>query len=148
MSKDLFVPGVPVAKARPRMTRKGHTYTPKKTEDAERMIRNAWVESNGENPVSYPLKVEIKFVYEIPKSWPKWKRAQVGSGLPKVSRPDTDNLVKTVLDALNSVAYEDDSFIYNMTATKIYSDTEEAGTYVRMYPWDGEKKDEHAWYWE
>ena len=36
---DLTIPGVPVAKGRPRTTRTGHVFTPAKTRVAEKALR-------------------------------------------------------------------------------------------------------------
>jgi len=44
------------------------------------------------------------------------------SPLHKTSRPDLDNYIKLVFDALNKVYYLDDSQITNIIATKQYSD--------------------------
>jgi Holliday junction resolvase RusA-like endonuclease len=56
----------------------------------------------------------------IPKSTPK-KRLQELILSPHVKRGDLDNLVKALADALNGVAYEDDSQIYSLKAKKLYS---------------------------
>jgi Holliday junction resolvase RusA-like endonuclease len=39
-----------------------------------------------------------------------------------VYKPDTDNLAKFVLDALNGTYYKDDSQIYSLTIEKCYAD--------------------------
>lgn len=149
-SKELFIPGVPVAKARPRVMRNGYAYTPKKTEDAEKTIRAAWNRKYGEETLRGPLKVSITFFYKAPKSWPKWKQRQVERyQLPKVSKPDTDNLAKTVLDALNGVAYKDDSAVCEMFARKMYTHDGAAGTQVVIASkYDSEQDaDGNRWYW-
>jgi Holliday junction resolvase RusA-like endonuclease len=38
-------------------------------------------------------------------------------------KPDADNIMKAIADALNGIAYKDDSQIVNVTITKWYSDT-------------------------
>lgn len=38
-----------------------------------------------------------------------------------IIKPDTDNIIKAVLDALNGLAYEDDSEVVSVTAKKYYS---------------------------
>ena len=47
---------------------------------------------------------------------------QAGTILPS-RKPDIDNVLKVVLDALNGVAYKDDSRVVAVTARKIYSHT-------------------------
>lgn len=143
--REVFIPGEPVAKARPRVTiskytNKPHAFTPKKTEQAERAIRNAWIAKHGRDPVTGPLSIRITFLYEVPKSWPKWKRDQAERyTLPKITRPDTDNLVKTVMDALNGIAYKDDSVVYEILARKKYAPAGENGTQVIIMSFDDEQ---------
>ena len=38
----VFVPHKPVPKGRPRMTRRGRVFTPKRTSDAETLVAEAW----------------------------------------------------------------------------------------------------------
>jgi Holliday junction resolvase RusA-like endonuclease len=47
---------------------------------------------------------------------------QAGSVLPS-RKPDIDNVLKIVLDALNGVAYKDDSRVVSVSGRKIYSMT-------------------------
>jgi hypothetical protein len=54
------VEGEPMVKARPRVTRSGHTYTPKTTVDAERRVREAF-EVTGCEPFSNAVGVELAF---------------------------------------------------------------------------------------
>jgi Holliday junction resolvase RusA-like endonuclease len=37
-------------------------------------------------------------------------------------RPDLDNVIKSILDALNGVAYSDDSAVISVTAEKRYAE--------------------------
>lgn len=39
-----------------------------------------------------------------------------------IKKPDLDNMAKSVLDALNGLAYIDDSQIYSLTLFKTYSE--------------------------
>jgi Holliday junction resolvase RusA-like endonuclease len=89
--RRLVMPGNPVAKGRPRCGKQG-AYTPQKTRDAEELIGWCWKDVHGANPVSGLVRVYLTFV-EGPG-----QRAQ-----------DIDNLTKLVLDALNGVAWEDDT---------------------------------------
>lgn len=59
----------------------------------------------------------------IPKSKSKaWKqRALLGQEFPAV-RPDIDNYVKAILDALNGIMFSDDGKIVELIAYKRYSD--------------------------
>ena len=48
---------------------------------------------------------------------------------PKV-KPDLDNVVKAVLDALNGVVYRDDAQVVNLVATKRYATEPRVEVYV------------------
>lgn len=120
--RSVIIYETPLPKARPRFTKNGHAYTPKRTAEYESMIRNCWKLSG--YPIStVELYVRIDFYMPIPKSMSKTDRAKamVGELFP-AKRPDIDNLAKAVLDALNEVAYWDDKQIVKMRLEKKYSD--------------------------
>lgn len=50
-----------------------------------------------------------------------------------LKKPDTDNIVKVVSDALNGVAYHDDTQIASIWAEKIYSEVEGLNVTVEEY---------------
>lgn len=113
----MIVRTVPIPKARPRMTRSGHTYTPDKTAIYEKLLASSW--QNGIITGKY-LAVSIRFGMPIPQSWSKGKRT-MAVGKTHTSKPDIDNLIKSVLDGLNGIAFEDDARIAAITAEKIYA---------------------------
>jgi Holliday junction resolvase RusA-like endonuclease len=41
-----------------------------------------------------------------------------------VSRPDLDNIIKAVLDALNGIVFDDDAAVCELVASKKYDDNE------------------------
>lgn len=102
----------PVAKARPRFTRKGFTYTPAKTKNAENAIKR--LIGSDYSVLDIPLGVSIELFIERP--------ASVKGRLYPHVRPDVDNFCKTVLDALNGLVYKDDSQICDLIVKKRYSD--------------------------
>jgi Holliday junction resolvase RusA-like endonuclease len=110
-AQHLLVRMTPVAKARARVTRSGHSYTPKKTVHAEALLRGT-AQSEGLTPYppGSPLWLSAQFDIPMPKSWSKKKRALM-AGTPHTSKPDLDNLLKTVKDALNGVVWPDDGQI-------------------------------------
>lgn len=116
------VPVPPVAKARPRVTIRGgfaRAYTPKKTAQFEQIVADCCPVVE---PITTPCHLSVTFDLPIPKSWPKAKQRAAESGeLKPISRPDIDNYLKAVLDALNGVAYADDSQVISVTAIKAYS---------------------------
>ena len=48
-------------------------------------------------------------------------------------KPDLDNVLKAVLDAMNDVVYVDDSQVVNMVAHKRYSAQPRIEVYVNEY---------------
>lgn len=139
MKKYFTIYGKAVAKARPRVTKSGHTYTPKKTKEFETKVQESYLHQCGGMmfPKSTPLEICIEFQFAPPKSWSKGKRKKAKeSELFPTSRPDVDNLCKSIEDALNGVAYYDDSQIVTMTARKIYSGEDK--TIVEIRAIDGE----------
>lgn len=118
--KRLTVYVEPVPKARPRHTKTGRTYTPKKTVDYENLIAKCWNMGMSDST----LKMELKFYMPIPKSMRKKDRELALSGkIAPNKKPDIDNLIKSVLDALNEVAYFDDKQVTSLVAEKLYADT-------------------------
>lgn len=115
MEYKITIPGNPVAKGRPRVGKFG-TYTPKKTEDFESYIKYCWAAEYGSiKPSDKPLSADIAFYMPIPKSVSRRKReAMLHGEIKHTKKPDIDNLIKTVFDALNGLAYIDDSQIYEV----------------------------------
>lgn len=108
-----FVAGIPVAKARPRFTKTGRTYTPQKTKTWENTIRAFVLASFFKAQTDKPVGVQLQFNMPRPKSAPK------GRIYPQ-AKPDLDNLEKAVLDALNGVVWLDDAQVVNKYAAKVY----------------------------
>lgn len=59
----------------------------------------------------------IIFVMPMPKSWSRKKKAQM-MGMPHKQTPDTDNMVKAVLDAV----HQQDSQIYHVEGLKFWGE--------------------------
>lgn len=65
------------------------------------------------------LKVTIYAVFTIPAGWTvgKKKMARQNKIAPE-KNPDCDNIAKAILDALNGVAYKDDSQVAELVVKK------------------------------
>ena len=119
------VDGAAVPKQRPRISGR-RAYTPKRTKDYEERVLNAFRSSySGFYPAfgkDVPVRVGIRIVQAVPKSWSKKKRAQAESGeiVPLSRNGDVDNIAKSILDALNGFAYEDDCQVTTLIVTKQY----------------------------
>lgn len=123
------IPGTPTPKGRPRHG-KGFTYTPAKTVQAEAAIARRAREFFTE-PLVGPVHVDIVCAFKPAKSWSKKKTAE-HLGEPHIQRPDHDNLSKLVCDALNGIAYHDDSQVAKATVEKVWASTER--TIISIYP--------------
>ena len=116
----LFIPGTPVAKGRPKFGKYGNGYTPQKTRKYEAYVRNYYKE-NCNIMFDSAIKIYLTFYMPIPKSSSKKKIAQmIVNEIKHVKRPDTDNMVKGITDAINGLAYKDDSQITTIFANKRY----------------------------
>jgi Holliday junction resolvase RusA-like endonuclease len=117
------VPGEPRGKGRPRFSA-GHTYTDSETRAYENKIIAYYRQSFGgfRWPDTAYIRVKVIAHYPIPKRTTKVALAAMHTGTIRPSRkPDIDNVLKVVLDALNGVAYKDDSRVVCVEAEKIYS---------------------------
>lgn len=63
-----------------------------------------------------PVPCKITFNMPMPSSWSQKKKAQM-DGQPHLQKPDIDNLVKAVLDAV----LEEDSHVWSISAEKRWS---------------------------
>lgn len=122
----VIVEGEIVGKQRPRVCKHG-TFTPKKTKDYEQLIRNSYMAQDGRFfEKGIPVQINIKAYKKPPKSTTKKNLKLIGLGLlPWTKKPDIDNICKSVLDALNGIAYADDGQITKIRASKEYTLQEE-----------------------
>lgn len=116
----------PVEQARPRATRMGRgirLYDPKKVSVYKKQLAMMCRFQYKQAPLSGPLKVEIKFFRHVQSSVSKKERNLRLSGSHRpVVKPDTDNYIKSTLDGLNGLLWEDDNQIVDLIAHKYYSD--------------------------
>lgn len=75
-------------------------------------------------PMEVPLRVDLLFFFRRPKS--HFNKKGLKKDAPKfhTKKPDIDNLIKFVLDALNKVFWKDDSQVVFVCAEKLYNDRE------------------------
>lgn len=126
-TRSFTVPGNPVGKGRPKFSRTPagvRTYTPEKTVSYEALVKWAYIEAYQAKPMlSGPVTLYITAYYAIPKSWSKKKQQLAIMGdLRPVVKPDADNIVKIISDALNGLAYKDDAQVVTVSFEKWYGD--------------------------
>jgi Holliday junction resolvase RusA-like endonuclease len=111
---DFTVPFVR-GKGRARFVRgSGMTYTPTETTNAMAEIQAAFLATKAPKaPRGTPVSVTIQVERHLPSSRPKRVERE-----PDLVKPDADNVAKLVLDALNGVAWEDDTQVTALSVVK------------------------------
>lgn len=110
----------PIGSPRPRFRNTGRfvqTYMPTSYTKHKDFIReqmpNTLLDGN--------LKVTLSFYFKVPKSWSNRKKL-LAIGQYKRTKPDIDNLIKTVLDAANDHLWKDDNQIVEIHSFKQYAE--------------------------
>lgn len=94
--------------------------------------------------VNGDVVMEIDFVFERPKSHVTKRGALSSTALPR-PQPDADNLAKGIGDALNGVAYADDSQVVGLNVKKRYAPPGmPAVTLVTLHFLGGDFADSHG----
>ena len=133
MKYDFIVPGDVEGKARPRMnTRTGKAYTPTKTKIYEYMIRMCFINTFPDYiPIEKRVKCTIFANFDVPKSTSKKNKELMLKGeISPTKKPDIDNIIKVVLDAMNGFAFKDDTQVTEIVVRKQYSVIE--GLYISI----------------
>ena len=117
MIVTFIVPGKPYAQKRPRFSRKiGRAFDPKENQTFASAVQAIALPAF-KTPIAGPVSLEVTAVFEPAASLSKPKRnALLGSA--HTQKPDVDNLVKAIADALNRIAWTDDSQIASMRIVK------------------------------
>jgi Holliday junction resolvase RusA-like endonuclease len=124
----LTIPGIPVAKARPRFRRNRAPYKTEKQQSAEALLIYEAKSQLARQRWELPLKncgfrVSCLFVMPIPRSRSKSFREVCRSrDVYHTSRPDLDNLLKFVEDCLNGIAWRDDARVALLDGCKVYGE--------------------------
>lgn len=117
--------GEPVAQGRPKFSTAGgfpKAYDPAKSRDYKDYVRLAAAEHAPKVPLEGPLGMVLTVYRSTPKSFSKRKAslAEVGEITP-TTKPDVDNYLKGVKDALKGIIWRDDSQVVEVYARKRYS---------------------------
>ena len=129
--------GIPVAKGRPKFAKRGNfvtSYTPQDTVNYENLVRLSYQQSCNELRVLQgEVSMKIDAFFPIPKSTSKKKHQLMAicslmaiGAIQHTKKPDADNVAKAICDALNKIAYVDDSQIVSLEVNKYYSDVPRA----------------------
>ena len=120
------VNGKPIGKGRPRFTNRGgfvRAYTPRETTNYEKKIADTYKEKYGDRITDKPVRLVVTAVFPIPKAFRKQEKEDALNGrIAPTKKPDIDNILKTVMDGLNGVAYNDDAQVVLLHGRKKYTD--------------------------
>jgi Holliday junction resolvase RusA-like endonuclease len=102
---SLTIPGAPEGKRRPRIDTRGGFARIHATDadiKRERLIRQLAREAmDGRPPFVGPVRVDVEAIFEPPVSWSRKKREAALAAFWHTSKPDKDNVEKSILDGLN-----------------------------------------------
>lgn len=126
---DCYIPCIPPRTTSQQKAQNRHTgvyYKKKPLAEAEKMYLRMLAEYRPECPAEGALK--LKVVFAFPR---KSKR----DGAPKITRPDTDNMVKLLKDCMGKQGYFlDDAQVADEQVIKIWSD--HPGIYITLTQWE------------
>lgn len=136
MIYEFEIPGKIIGKGRPRLNSyTGAVYTPTRTKDYENLVMQYFM-------IKYPkfkqlegrVSVEIVANFEVPKSTKKQdKILMLENKINPIKKPDIDNIVKIILDAMNEIAFKDDTQITKLNVEKKYSEAESVLVKIEEY---------------
>ncbi len=136
MVYEFEIPSKIIGKGRPRLNSyTGRVYTPTRTKDYEELVEQYFL-------LKYPryktlegrIKMDIVAHFEIPKSTTKTAKAQMlENTISPTKKPDIDNIVKIILDAMNNIAFKDDTQITKISVEKKYSESEKVFVKIEEY---------------
>jgi Holliday junction resolvase RusA-like endonuclease len=118
--------GEAVAQGRPRFSSNGgfvKAYDPKKSKDFKQYVKLVASENRPTQLLEGPIQMDVKIYKSTLKSFSKKKAALAEKGdIRPVTKPDVDNYVKGIKDALKAVIWKDDSQVVDLHITKWYSE--------------------------
>lgn len=123
--------GEPMGKQRPRVRKIGNfaqTYTPKETITYESKVVYAYKNATDHYFGQSEIEAQITAYYQLSKVH-YGKKGINKKGVEKLTglvnptkKPDCDNIAKIILDALNGIAYYDDSQVTKLVVYKRYAE--------------------------
>ena len=114
------------------------SYQPSVVINYANWVKNCFIQQFPEhNPMIYEgkeLQIKIVAYFEIPKSKSKKFKEQAINGIRRpITKPDTDNIAKNIKDALNKIAFPDDSQIVTEIIEKRYSERPKVEVFIKEF---------------
>jgi Holliday junction resolvase RusA-like endonuclease len=125
---EFTVPGKAVGKGRPKAARRGAfitMYTPEATATYENLVKvKAQEAMAGKELTDEAVACRIEIVVIPPASWSMKRQtlALHGEEHP-TTKPDIDNVVKGIFDAMNNIVWKDDKQVCQLSVSKHYGIT-------------------------
>ncbi len=114
------IPGKPCAWQRARSNGKVRFDSPEQAKNKLNIAQIGAAAMDGRPPFQGPIEVTVAAYWPWPKSMSEKKRRTYGSQY-FTGRPDGDNVMKLLGDALNNIVWRDDSLIVTHHMSKRYS---------------------------
>ena len=147
---EAVIPITPKPKGRPRMSKKGHAYTPAETRKWEAQCAAVLAQHTPAEPLAGPLIFDVLLV--LPRPGYMCKRDRHGQlkhdpGLIwKPSKPDLSNLIKSLEDAASFAKWwRDDSQVTAGMQLKAYAELDGDARLEVMVSEAGDTTPEAAW---
>lgn len=120
------VPGEPIAQSRPRFRVHKNfvkVYDAKPIQEYKKEVAAVAKSCYGLPPIQGAVRLQLDVFRGMPKSFSKrQKQLAVNKEFLPITKPDTDNYVKGVKDALTGICYVDDAQVVDEHVRKFYSD--------------------------
>ena len=136
MIYEFEVPGKIIGKGRPRLNSyTGCVYTPTRTKDYETLVEQYFLLKYPRyKPFEGRVNVEINAFFFFFISTNKTdKELMLDNKINPTKKPDIDNIVKIILDAMNGVAFRDDTQITKLSVEKTYAENESVKIRISEY---------------
>jgi Holliday junction resolvase RusA-like endonuclease len=128
------IPGEMRGKGRPRFARIGphvRAFTDAKTVSMENWVKACAVQAWRRPPLQGPVEIRLEIGVAVPASWSQKKRREALEGaLLPTGKPDLDNALKLIADALNGIVWADDKQITKATIVRRYVEAPETALTV------------------
>lgn len=132
----IVIPGKPCAWQRARSNGKVRFDSPEQARNKATISQIAAAAMKEKPPFEGPIEVVVGAFWPYPKAMSEKRRSVYGSQF-FTGRPDADNVMKLLGDALNSIVWRDDAQIVTLQVSKRYNVIPQ--TVVRVIPLTDER---------
>lgn len=136
MQHHLTLPIKALAKQSYRSTKTGFGYQTKEVkayQKAIKMLVCSMIPAK-DRPLQGEIAISVEFVFKHPKSWSNARVDELKTRfVHKPTKPDIDNLLKGLFDALNGCLWIDDAQVVSVIASKRWGRSDMVGIICRNY---------------